>query len=207
MLTLLRPAAVVFALLTLLTGVAYPLLVTGAAQLVFPEQANGSLLRRDGEIVGSALIGQHFDDPGYLWGRPSATGAFAYDASASTGTNQGPLSPALHEAVASRVASLRAASPTSTDPVPIDLVTASGSGLDPHVSPAAAYSQVARVARARGVEDARVQAIVDAHVEGPTLDLLGAPRVNVLLVNLALDEAFAVRAAGAAAPEDDTHGS
>ncbi|MBN8609393.1 MAG: potassium-transporting ATPase subunit KdpC [Deltaproteobacteria bacterium] len=206
MLTLLRPASVLFALLTVLTGVVYPLLVTGIAQLVFPEQANGSLVLRDGEVVGSALIGQHFDDPAYVWGRPSATGTFAYDASASTGSNQGPLNPALREAVASRVAALREASPGSTEPVPVDLVTASGSGLDPHISPAAALHQVSRVARARGVEVSRVRAIVEANVEQRTLGLLGAPRVNVLFVNLALDEAFGAPAAGAPTPSDDTDG-
>lgn len=206
MLTLLRPAAVLLVLLTLVTGVVYPLLVTGVAQVVFPEQANGSLVVRDGEVVGSALVGQHFDDPAYVWGRPSATGAFAYDASASTGTNQGPMNPALREAVTSRVAALRDASPGSTEPVPVDLVTASGSGLDPHISPAAALHQVPRVARARGVEESRVRAIVDAQVEQRTLGLLGAPRVNVLLVNLALDDAFGARPAGAPTPSDDTDG-
>lgn len=190
MLTLVRPALVLFALLTLLTGVAYPLLVTGVAQVAFPFQANGSLITRDDRVIGSELIGQSFDRPEYLWGRPSATGAFAYDASASTGTNQGPLNPALREAVAARVEALREVSPGTADPVPVDLVTASGSGLDPHVSPASAYHQVARIARARGVDEERVRAIVEAHVEGRTLGLLGAPRVNVLLVNLALDEAL-----------------
>lgn len=211
MLTLLRPAAVLFVLLSLVTGVVYPLLVTGVAQAVFPEQANGSLVFRDGDVIGSALIGQHFDDPAYVWGRPSATGAFAYDASASTGTNQGPLSPALREAVTARVAALREASPGSTEPVPVDLVTASGSGLDPHVSPAAAFTQVERVARVRGVDEGRVREIIEAHVQGRTLGLLGAPRVNVLLVNLALDEALGppragTAAGGAGAPGDDTDG-
>ena len=188
MLTLVRPALVLLACLTLLTGVAYPVLVTGIAQLVFPAQANGSLIARDGEIVGSALIGQPFDQPQYLWGRPSATGAFAYDASASTGSNQGPLHPALRDAVRARVDALRASGVEGD--IPVDLVTASASGLDPHVSPAAALLQVPRIARARGADASRVSEIVEEHVEGPTLGLLGAPRVNVLLVNLALDEAL-----------------
>ena len=188
MLTLVRPALVLLACLTLLTGVAYPLLVTGIAQGVFPSQANGSLITRDGQTVGSALIGQSFERPEYLWGRPSATGAFAYDASASMGSNQGPLNPALREAIAARVEALRASGVEGD--IPVDLVTASGSGLDPHVSPAAALLQVPRIARARAVDEARVRAIVEEHVEGRTLGLLGAPRVNVLRVNLALDDAL-----------------
>jgi K+-transporting ATPase ATPase C chain len=188
MLTLVRPALVLLACLTLLTGVAYPLLVTGIAQGVCPSQANGSLITRDGQTVGSALIGQSFERPEYLWGRPSATGAFAYDASASTGSNQGPLNPALRETIAARVEALRASGVEGD--IPVDLVTASGSGLDPHVSPAAALLQVPRIARARAVDEARVRAIVEEHVEGRTLGLLGAPRVNVLRVNLALDDAL-----------------
>lgn len=195
MLTLVRPALVMLASLTLLTGVVHPVLVTGIAQVVFPTQANGSLVTRDGETVGSALIGQHFDRPEYLWGRPSATGAFAYDASASTGTNQGPLNPALRGAVAARIEALRASGVEGN--IPIDLVTASGSGLDPHVSPAAALLQVPRIARARGADESRVRAIVEDHVEARTLGLFGAPRVNVLLVNLALDEALGAPAGSA----------
>lgn len=196
MLTLLRPALVLLAILTLLTGVVYPAIVTGLAQLAFPRQANGSLITREGRVVGSELVGQHFDHPAYLWGRPSATGAFAYDAAASTGTNQGPLNPALREAVDARVDALEAAGVTAEAGIPVDLVTASGSGLDPHVSPASALVQVPRIARVRGQSEDAVREIVEAHVEGRTLGLLGAPRVNVLLVNLALDEAF-----GAPAPE------
>ncbi len=190
MTTLLRPALVIFVLLSLVTGIAYPLAVTGVAQLLFPSQANGSLVTRDGETVGSRLIGQHFDEPGYFWGRPSATGTFAYNAAASTGSNLGPLSTGLREAIEGRIAALRAADPGSDAPVPVDLVTASGSGLDPHISPAAAIYQVARVARARHATEEQVRELVDAQVESPTLGLFGAPRVNVLSLNLALDEAL-----------------
>jgi potassium-transporting ATPase KdpC subunit len=187
MFALLRPAATLLALFTLLTGIAYPLAVTGVAQAAFPSQANGSLLRVDGELVGSSLIGQPFDDPAYFWGRPSATGAFPYDASASTGSNLGPTNPALTEAVRARVLALRAADPDATGPVPVDLVTTSGSGLDPHVSPAAARFQISRVAKARGVGEETVAALVERHVEPRELGLLGEPRVNVLALNLALD--------------------
>jgi len=182
----LRPALVVLALLTLLTGVVYPLLVTGIAQAAFPRQANGSLIQRGDEIVGSALIGQQFEDPGYFWSRLSAT-APAYNAGASSGSNLGPLNPALKVAVKGRVDALRAADPGNTAPIPVDLVTASGSGLDPHVSPAAAYYQISRVAKARRLDAARLKVLVDEHVEGRQLGVLGEPVVNVLLLNLALD--------------------
>lgn len=188
MLSVLRPAAVLLALLTLLTGLAYPLAVTGVAQLVFPSQANGSVVRADGRAVGSSLIGQHFDGSHYFWGRPSATGPAPYNASASTGTNAGPTNPALQEAVAGRIAALREADPSrATAAVPIDLVTASGSGLDPHVTPAAALYQVPRVARERGLPEARLRALVEDHVEGRLLGVLGEARVNVLALNQALD--------------------
>src|SRR5262245_50724367 len=189
MLRELRTAFLVLVALTGVTGVAYPLLVTGVAQLLFPRQANGSLLEVEGRAVGSALIGQPFDDPGYFWSRPSATGKFPYDASASSGSNQGPSSDALRDAVKARVEALRAADPGNAAPVPIDLVTASGSGLDPHISPAAARYQAARVARTRGLDPGRVEELVAEHTEGRFLGLLGEPRVNVLALNLALDRA------------------
>lgn len=185
--THLRPALVVLALLTLLTGVAYPLLVTGIAQAAFPNQANGSLIKQGDKVIGSSLIGQEFEDPGYFWGRLSAT-APAYNAGASSGSNLGPLNPALKDAAKARVDALRAADPGNTAPVPVDLATASGSGLDPHVSPAAAFYQVSRVAKARHLDEARVKALVEAHVEGRQLGVLGEPVVNVLLLNLALDK-------------------
>jgi K+-transporting ATPase ATPase C chain len=184
--TILRPALVLFALLTLLTGVAYPLIVTGIAQAVFPHQASGSLMMRDGKAVGSSLIGQNFSDPKNFWGRPSATGPMPYNAAASSGSNQGPLNPALVEAVKARVQALRAADPKSAAAVPVDLVTASASGLDPHMSPAAARYQVARVAKARGLPLDKVLALVDAQTEYPLFGLIGEPQVNVLKLNLAL---------------------
>ena len=184
---MLRPALVVLALLTLLTGVVYPLLVTGIAQAAFPNQANGSLLKQGDRVIGSSLIGQQFQDPKYFWGRLSATTP-AYNAGSSSGSNLGPLNPALEDEVKGRADALRAADPGNTAPIPVDLVTSSGSGLDPHVSPAAAYYQVKRVAAARKLEDARVKALVDARVEARALGVLGEPVVNVLLLNLALDK-------------------
>jgi K+-transporting ATPase ATPase C chain len=172
-----------------LTGLAYPLLVTGIAQAVFPAQANGSLIERDGKPVGSALIGQSFSDPKYFWGRPSATGPMAHNAGASGGSNLGPLNPALAEAVKGRIDALRAADPGNTVPVPVDLVTASASGLDPHISVAAATYQATRVARVRGLPPAQVQQLVEQHTEGRLLGFIGEPRVNVLRLNLALDTA------------------
>ena len=185
---ILRPALVVFFILTLVTGVAYPLLVTGAAQTLFPAQASGSLILRDGKAVGSELIGQNFTDPKHFWGRPSATGPMPYNASASSGSNQGPLNPALTDAVKSRIEALRAADPGNTKSIPIDLVTASASGLDPHISPAAANYQVSRIAKARGLPADKVQALVDSQTESPLFGVLGEPRVNVLKLNLALDK-------------------
>lgn len=185
--TVIRPALVLFAFLTLVTGVAYPLLVTGIARTLFAEQAGGSLILRDGKAVGSLLIGQNFSDSKHFWGRPSATSPMAYNASASSGSNQGPLNPALTDAVKGRVAALRAADPGNAAAVPIDLVTASASGLDPHISPAAARYQVARVAKARGLAVEKVQALVQAQTELPLLGLFGEPQVNVLRLNLALE--------------------
>ena len=182
-----RPAIVLLAVLSVLTGLAYPALVTAIAQVAFPFQANGSLITRDGKVVGSALIGQPFDDPKYFWGRPSATSPFPYNAAASSGSNLGPTNPALLEAVKGRVEALRAADPGNTTRVPVDLVTASGSGLDPHISPAAALYQVSRVAKARKMEPAAVEALVERHTEGRTFGVLGELRVNVLALNLALD--------------------
>ena len=187
MIAQLRPALTSLLLLTLITGVAYPLLITGVAQAVFPYQANGSLIVRDGTVVGSALIGQPFDDPRYFWGRPSATSPFPYNAAASSGSNLSPTSPALVAAVQARVDALRAADPGNPASVPVDLVTASASGLDPHVSPAAALYQASRVARARRMAPEAVRALVERHVEGRLLGMLGEPRVNVLALNLALD--------------------
>lgn len=183
----LRSALTMFFILTILTGMAYPLAVTAIAQLLFPHQANGSLIYKDGKPIGSTLIGQPFDDPEYFWGRPSATAPFPYNAAASSGSNLGPSNPGLTEAVKTRVAALKAADPGNDTSVPVDLVTASGSGLDPHISSASAEYQVRRVARVRGREEAFVRTVVRQHTEGRQFGMLGEPRVNVLAVNLALD--------------------
>ena len=187
MLKELKPALLMLALLTVLTGGIYPLLVTGIAQLVFPHQANGSLIEQNGKVVGSELIGQPFFNPKYFWGRPSATGPLPYNASASSGSNLGPLNPALKDAVKARIDALKASDPANTAPIPVDLVTASGSGLDPHISPAAARWQAPRIARLRGLSEAEVSKLIDAHTQGRQLSLLGEPRVNVLALNLSLD--------------------
>lgn len=194
-----RPAVVSLVTFTILLGIVYPLAMDGIAAIAFPHQASGSLIRDDqGHVVGSALVGQPFDDPGYFWSRPTARPN--YDASDSVGTNLGASgfdakghlgpNPKLVENVRTRIDALRAADPSNTAPVPVDLVTASSSGLDPHITPAAAYYQVGRVARARGVSEAQIRALVDEHVEGRTLGLLGEPRVNVLLLDRALDARF-----------------
>ena len=191
--TQLRPALTMLAALTLITGFIYPLAVTGIAQVVFPHQANGSLIVIDGKTYGSELIGQQFDAPEYFWGRLSATSTFPYNAfnadalTGSSGSNYGPLNQALLDAVQARIDALHAADPDNTAAIPVDLVTASGSGLDPHISVAAAYYQIHRVAQARGMSDAEVQILVDKYTEGRQLWFLGEPRVNVLLLNLALD--------------------
>jgi K+-transporting ATPase ATPase C chain len=194
MLSQLRPALVSLGLCTLLTGVLYPLIVTGLAQVLFPGRANGSIIMRNGQAVGSELIGQPFDAPKYFWGRLSATSPAPYTAfnavklTGSSGSNYGPLNPALLEAVQGRIKALQEADPGNKAPIPVDLVTASGSGLDPHISPAAAAYQTGRVARARGMSEATVRQVVAQHTAGRTLGLLGEPRVNVLAVNLALDQ-------------------
>ena len=184
---LIRSALVLLGLFTLLTGLAYPALITGLAQAIFPTQANGSLILQNGEVAGSALIGQEFSDPKFFWGRPSATAGQPYNAAASGGSNLGPTNPELQRLVAERIAALRAADPGNDLPVPVDLVTASGSGLDPEISVAAARYQAGRVARARGLTLEQVMALIDAHTSGRTLGFLGEPRVNVLALNLALD--------------------
>jgi K+-transporting ATPase ATPase C chain len=190
----LRPALILFALLAILTGILYPLTVTGIAQVAFPADANGSIIDDHGDLVGSALIGQNFSDPRYFWGRPSATSGSPYTPfnastlTGSSGSNLGPLSQTLVDTVQERVEALQAADPGNPLPIPVDLVTASASGLDPHISVAAAHYQVPRVARLRGMSQADVMALVDQYTEGRTFGLLGEPRVNVLLLNLALNE-------------------
>jgi K+-transporting ATPase ATPase C chain len=183
----LRPVFIVFLLLTVVTGIGYPLLVTGVAQLAFPEKANGSLIRREGGYVGSELIGQPFDNPKYFWGRLSATPDFPYNSASSSGSNLGPSNPALAEAVKTRVAALQKADPGNTLPLPIDLVTSSGSGLDPHLSPAAVFYQIPRVAKARSLSEDQVRQLTGRFVEPRQWGFLGEPRVNVLKLNLSLD--------------------
>ena len=181
------PALRMLVVLSVLTGVIYPFVVTGIARVAFPNAASGSLIVVDGKAVGSSLIGQPFDDHKYFWGRPSATSPQPYNAAASSGSNQGPRNPALADAVKERIKALRDADPDNNAPVPVDLVTASGSGLDPHISVAAAYYQLSRVAKARAMPEEKVRALADASTSGRTFGVLGEPRVNVLSLNLALD--------------------
>ena len=191
----LKPAIILFVLLSVLTGVIYPAVVTGLAQLLFPSQANGSLMTdKGGKPTGSSLIGQPFSSPGHFWGRPSATGPFPYNAGASSGSNLGPTNPALEDAVKARIEALKAADPDNKSPIPVDLITASGSGLDPHISPAAADYQINRVAKARNMKPEKLRALVEANTESRQWGFLGEPRVNVLALNLALDAAQVISA-------------
>jgi K+-transporting ATPase ATPase C chain len=182
-----RPALIILLVFTILTGLIYPLFVTGFAQLIFPRQANGSLIVQNGQVTGSELIGQSFDDPKYFWGRLSATSPFPYNAAASSGSNYGPTNPALLDEVKARIAALKAADPGNTQPIPVDLVTSSGSGLDPDISVAAALYQLPRVARIRGISEITVRTLIDKCTTGRQLGFLGEPRVNVLELNRALD--------------------
>jgi potassium-transporting ATPase KdpC subunit len=186
--TLLRPAVSLFVLLTAITGIVYPLAITGIAKVAFPEAADGSLIVKDGKAIGSRLIGQNFTDTKYFWGRPSATGPMPYNGAASGGSNQGPLNPALIDAVKGRIESLKAADPDNQQPIPADLVTASASGLDPHISPAAADYQIERVAKVRKLPLETVKALVDQNTEDRQWGVFGEPRVNVLKLNIALDD-------------------
>jgi len=183
-----KPAILVFIVLTIISGIIYPVVVTGIAQLFFHNKANGSLIYRNGKPVGSYLIGQQFDGPEYFWGRPSATSNVPYNASSSSGSNLGPLNPVLIDAVKTRIKALRAADPGNIDPVPVDLVTCSASGLDPHISVAGAYYQVPRISRLRGLTQGKVKEIVNKYTRGRFLGLIGEPVVNVLELNLALDD-------------------
>ncbi len=193
-----RPAVSVLVVLTVLTGLAYPVLITGISQALWPDKANGSLVQINDKAVGSRLIGQSFTNPAYLWGRPSATSTTPYNGQASGGSNLGPLNPDLAKAVQDRIVALQKADPGNTASVPIDLVTTSGSGLDPEISPAGAQYQVARIARLRGLSTEQVQGVILAHTQGPQAGLFGEPRVNVLQVNLALDQLAPIAAAPAA---------
>jgi K+-transporting ATPase ATPase C chain len=188
MIKLLKPAIVSLLVLTVITGLIYPLVITGIAQLVFPRQANGSLIVQNGQPIGSALVGQNFDDPKYFWGRLSATGPYPYNASASSGSNLGPSNPALVANAQARIDALQAADPGNTQPIPVDLITASGSGLDPDISVAAAEYQLPRVARSRGLSEDQVRSLVQEYIQGRQLGFLGEPYVNVLELNLALDQ-------------------
>ncbi|MCG6550851.1 MAG: potassium-transporting ATPase subunit KdpC [Candidatus Magnetominusculus sp. LBB02] len=183
-----KTSIVSLAVFTILLGVVYPLAMTGVSQLIFPSRANGSIIERNGKAVGSALIGQPFSAPNYFWGRPSATTPYPYNAGSSSGSNLGQNNPELHKALADRIATLKAADPENAAPIPVDLITASGSGLDPHISPEAALYQVRRIARHRGLSEAAVASLVDNHKEPQQWGIFGEPVVNVLRLNLALDE-------------------
>ena len=183
-----RPAIVSIAIFTILTGVIYPLVVTGIAQVVFPYQANGSLIVQQGQVMGSELIGQSFDDLRYFWSRPSATSPFPYNAAASAGSNLGPTNPSLIDGVNARIAALKASDPLNNSSIPVDLVTSSGSGLDPNISIAAALYQAPRIAKARGISEEQVKTLIDRYTQDRQFGVLGEPRVNVLELNLALDE-------------------
>jgi K+-transporting ATPase ATPase C chain len=183
-----RPAIVSIAIFTLLTGILFPLFITGIAQAFFPHQANGSLIVNNGRVIGSQLIGQQFDDPRYFWGRLSATSPYPYNAASSSGSNLGPTNPALIAEVKTRIADLRAADPSNTAPIPADLVTSSGSGLDPDISVSAAQYQIPRVAKARDLSEDVIRALVDQYIQGRQFGIFGEPHMNVLELNLALDE-------------------
>lgn len=183
----LYPATILITMLTLVTGLAYPFLITGIAQSVFPEKANGSLIMKNGQAIGSRLIGQKFSDPKYFWGRPSATATHPYNAEASGGSNLGPANPVLENKVKERILELKAADPDNQDPIPVDLVTSSASGLDPHISKAAADYQVRRIARIRNISEIKIQNLIENHAKGIQMGFLGEPMVNVLELNLALD--------------------
>ena len=186
--TVIRQSLLLLTLMSVLAGVLYPLAMTGIARIVMPDQAGGSLILRSGKVTGSEWIGQSFEDPGHFWGRPSATGPSPYQAEASSGSNLSPFGDAFREQAVARLEVLREGDSANGKPVPVDLITASGSGLDPHISPAAAYYQAERVARARNLNEADVEALIAAHVEGRTVGILGQPRVNVLLLNLSLED-------------------
>jgi potassium-transporting ATPase KdpC subunit len=184
----LKPALIVFGLMVVLTGLIYPAVMTGIAQVIFPNQANGSLIQQNGQVVGSSLIGQPFDDPKYFWGRLSATSPYPDNAAASSGSNLGPTNPKLVDEVQARIDALKKADPGNTQPIPVDLVTSSGSGLDPDISPAAAYYQAGRVAHVRGLDVTRVNDLIAQHIQGRQFGFLGEERVNVLELNMALNQ-------------------
>jgi K+-transporting ATPase ATPase C chain len=184
---LIRPAVSLLALMTVLLGIVYPLVITGVAKVAFPRQAGGSVIYQNGKLIGSTLIGQSFSDPKYFWGRPSATSPQPYNGLASSGSNLGPLNPALLDGVKANAKALHDADPDNRRPIPVDLVSASASGLDPQISPAAAFYQAARVARARNLPLEQIEALIRAHEQGRLLGFIGEPRINVLEVNLALD--------------------